>query len=126
MLTINVMTKKLLANLRARIWQAAHPEKHLAHARKYRSVHPRSPEIVSFLSAKNRCTNPNYCHWKDYGGRGIQFLFTSFEQFFAELGARPEGTTLDRYPNNDGNYEPGNVRWATKSEQRRNQRPVAA
>jgi hypothetical protein len=86
---------------------------HITHAREY----------MSYSSAKSRCTNQkDTFHWKDYGGRGIKFLFTSFEQFFAELGPRPEGTTLDRYPNNDGNYEPGNVRWATHSEQQLNRR----
>ena len=79
-------------------------------------------EYQSWQHAKNRCTNPNYNGWARYGGRGIKFLFTSFEQFFAELGLRPEGKSLDRYPNNDGHYEPGNVRWATRKEQRENQR----
>jgi hypothetical protein len=67
----------------------------------------------------------------NYGARGIRFLFTSFEEFFAELGPRPEGKdangkalcSLDR-KNNDGHYQPGNVRWATASEQRSNQRPM--
>jgi hypothetical protein len=58
----------------------------------------------------------------DYGGRGIKFLFDSFEQFFAELGPRPKGKTLDRIEN-DGNYEPGNVQWATPTEQLAHRRP---
>jgi hypothetical protein len=84
-----------------------------------------SPEYRSFAAAKSRCTNPNRNNWERYGGRGIEFRFTSFEEFFAHIGPRPEGMTLDRYPNNDGNYEPGNVRWATLSEQCKNQRPVS-
>jgi hypothetical protein len=76
-----------------------------------------SREYRSYQAAKFRCSNPKCCKWQYYGGRGIKFLFTSFEQFFAELGPRPTGTTLDRIEN-DGNYEPGNVRWATWHEQR--------
>jgi len=75
----------------------------------------------SYASARNRCNNPNSENWKHYGGRGINFLFESFAQFFAELGPRPKGTTLDRI-DNDGHYAPGNVRWSTKSEQEHNKR----
>ncbi len=80
-----------------------------------------TPEYRSFVSAKERCSNRNKPSWKDYGGRGIKFLFDSFEQFYTELGPRPEGFTLDR-KDNDGNYESGNVRWATITEQNTNQR----
>lgn len=82
---------------------------------------PRTPEYRAYSSAKYRCTNPNSPCWKDYGGRGIEFRFHSFAQFLGEVGKRPEGKTLDRKDNN-GNYEPGNVRWATPSQQRTNQR----
>lgn len=80
------------------------------------------PEHSSYSHAKDRCINPKNDAWKTYGGVGIKFLFTSFKQFFAELGIRPSGTTLDRYPNNKGNYEPGNVRWATPKQQQNNLR----
>lgn len=80
-----------------------------------------TPEYKSYQAAKQRCTDPNAENYPDYGGRGIKFLFTSFEQWFAELGPRPAGMTVDRI-NNNGNYEPGNVRWATAKQQRRNQR----
>jgi hypothetical protein len=97
--------------------RASHNKKHgMCMSREYRS----------FMAAKNRCTNQRDGHWKDYGGRGIKFLFTSFEQFFAYMGPRPEGTSLDRWPDNDGNYEPGNVRWANASEQNKNQRMTAS
>jgi len=76
-------------------------------------------EYRSYQMAKDRCTNPKNNRWKYYGGRGIRFLFTSFEQFFAELGLRPPRMTVDRI-NNDGHYELGNVRWATRKEQRNN------
>jgi hypothetical protein len=80
-----------------------------------------TPEYRSFLHARQRCNNPKDTKYPDYGGRGIEFRFTSFDQFFAELGPRPDGMTLDRI-NNDGHYEPGNVRWATGSQQIRNRR----
>jgi hypothetical protein len=96
--------------------------KHGASSRGARTV-----EFTAYHAAKGRCTNPNGAKWADYGGRGIQFLFTSFEQFLAEVGLRPSPEhSLDRWPNNDGNYEPGNVRWATKEQQVSNRRPYAA
>ena len=78
-------------------------------------------EYRAYNDAKNRCENPRHPKFADYGGRGIRFLFHSFQQFFAEIGPRPKGLTLDRTDNN-GHYAPGNVRWATRSEQNRNQR----
>ena len=83
-----------------------------------------TPEYTAFYEAQRRCKDTKFKQYADYGGRGIKFLFTSFEQFFAELGSRPEGKTLDR-KDNDGNYEPGNVQWATRSEQQHNQRRSA-
>ena len=81
-----------------------------------------TPEYRAFSAAKYRCNNPCVPGYKDYGGRGVRFLFASFEEFYAELGPRPgAGYSVDRI-NNDGNYEPGNVRWATWSQQIRNQR----
>ncbi|SRR5581483_2884504 len=83
-----------------------------------------SPEYRAYKNAKTRCTWPKHKFYAYYGGRGIRFLFDSFEQFFAELGPKPEPKHLysvDRIKN-DGHYEPGNVRWSTWSEQRRNQR----
>lgn len=80
-----------------------------------------SPEYISYQAAKQRCNDPKVWNYADYGGRGIKFLFTSFEQWLAELGPRSKGTTVDRIAN-EGNYEPGNVRWATPLQQRQNQR----
>ena len=69
-----------------------------------------------------RCTNPKAKTYGYYGGRGINVCehWRSFEHFLADMGERPEGTTLDRFPNRDGSYEPGNCRWATKKQQSEN------
>jgi hypothetical protein len=73
-------------------------------------------EYESYRKARARCLRPGNIQWADYGGRGIRFLFASFEDFFAELGPRPTGTTIHRVDNN-GNYEPGNCIWATPKQQ---------
>jgi hypothetical protein len=79
-------------------------------------------EYQAYANAKARCSNPNHPQWPDYGERGIQFLFESFEQFLDHVGPRPRGLTLDRI-DNDSHYMIGNVRWATWDEQARNRRP---
>jgi hypothetical protein len=77
---------------------------------------------------KNRCLNSRHKHFKNYGGRGITFApewidYIPFRNYVHEhLGPRPKGWTLDRI-HNDGNYEPGNLRWAPWSVQARNKRP---
>lgn len=75
---------------------------------------------------KQRCYNPATANFMDYGGRGITICdewVNDFEAFMAYVGPRPSPRhSIDRYPNNDGNYEPGNVRWATQSQQARNRR----
>jgi hypothetical protein len=80
-----------------------------------------TPEYRAYTDAKSRCNNPNSQRWYTHGGRGIKFLFKNFDEFFAAVGARPDGMTLDRI-DNDGHYEAGNVRWATPSQQVSNRR----
>jgi len=80
-----------------------------------------SKEHLAYRGARSRCNNPKDNNYPRYGGRGIRFNFISFEQFYKELGPKPKRKSLDRI-DNDGNYEPGNCRWATAKEQRANQR----
>ena len=81
-----------------------------------------TPEFKTFHSAKKRCTNPKVRSFPRYGGRGIEFRFESFEQFYKELGPKPTPTHSINRIDNDGHYEPGNVEWATDEEQRKNKR----
>ena len=86
----------------------------------------KSKEYKAWQDMKSRCHNPNSCNYKNYGGRGItvcQEWRDSFEAFLSHIGYAPEGNrmSIDRI-NNDGNYEPGNVRWATPYQQVMNRR----
>lgn len=79
---------------------------------------------AAWRAAKQRCGNPSHKNFHNYGGRGItmcQEWRDSFEAFYAHMGDSPPGLELDRI-NNNGNYEPGNCRWATRQEQIANQR----
>jgi hypothetical protein len=79
---------------------------------------PKTPAYYSWFNMKDRTTNPNNPRYASYGGRGISVCeeWLTFTNFFADMGARPDGTTLGRY-GDEGNYEPGNCSWQTRAEQ---------
>lgn len=79
---------------------------------------------VSWASMHARCTNAKLLCYRYYGGRGISVCerWSDFAAFVEDMGVRPPGTSIDRIDVN-GNYEPGNCRWATPTVQRNNQRP---
>lgn len=85
----------------------------------------RTKEYRAWFNMRARCFNPEHRQYGNYGGRGITVCdrWQDFANFLADVGPKPSPKhTLDRHPDNDGNYEPGNVRWATAKEQNRNQR----
>lgn len=90
----------------------------------------KSPTYVSWDSMIARCHRPTHPYYRDYGGRGIRVCdrwrgLGGFARFLADVGERPPGLTLDRI-NVEGDYEPGNVRWATLRQQRWNRRDMIA
>lgn len=85
-----------------------------------------TPTYNSWAGMLTRCKNSNQKHYKYYGGRGISVCerWHTFENFYEDMGNRPKGKSLDRWPDGDGNYEPGNTRWATQKQQVNNSRKL--
>jgi hypothetical protein len=81
----------------------------------------RTGTYLSYRAARSRCENVHNANFLHYGGRGIKFLFKSFEHFLAEMGERPEGKSLERI-DNDGHYEASNCCWDTRLQQCNNKR----
>jgi hypothetical protein len=83
-----------------------------------------APEYRIWIGMKSRTLNPKSEAYKHYGAKGVTVhprWLNSFANFLADVGPRPSPIhSIDRYPNRNGNYEPGNVRWATPKEQMRN------
>jgi hypothetical protein len=83
----------------------------------------KTPTYASWVGMRQRCTDPNSSGYHNYGARGVTTCsrWESFNAFLEDMGEKPPGMSLDRI-NNDGDYEPANVRWATAKQQARNTR----
>jgi len=95
---------------------------------RYHASLKRLPGWINWKSMIDRCSTRSHASYRNYGGAGITVCDRwkkSYEAFIEDVGPPPapgRQWTLDRFPNKSGNYEPGNVRWATQTEQQRNKR----
>lgn len=112
------------SRIRRQRWATGPDSARFSHGHNTKANGP-SLTYVSWTNMKTRCTNPDSSKYETYGGRGIKVCdrWMTFANFLADVGERPSKEhTLDRYPNRDGDYEPGNVRWALQKDQCRNRR----
>ena len=84
----------------------------------------RSGTYRAWVDMHGRCTRPSHRSYRWYGAQAVSVCarWKKFENFLADMGDRPPSMTLDRYPSKNGNYEPGNCRWATAQQQQNNRR----
>lgn len=99
------------------------PKARARHGHNRKGIH--SPTYRSWTSMTSRCSNPKDPSFMYYGERGVSVCerWREFENFLHDMGVRPPGKTIDRL-NSNGNYEPGNCRWATPKEQIQNRRQI--
>ncbi len=99
-------------------------KKKIGNANRKHGVYKESAIYVTWCNMKQRCYNKNNIGYKNYGGRGIKICdrwLNSFENFYEDMGNKPIGMTLERI-NNNGDYMPNNCKWASWTDQHRNQR----
>lgn len=110
--------EKLLA--RYKLWYLNNKKHADRNTKRYRQL---NPEVYIFQSLKQRCINPKVRNYKNYGGRGIKCLLTSYKDIVNSIGKRPSKIySIDRI-DNDGHYSMTNIRWATWKQQAQNRRP---
>jgi hypothetical protein len=102
------------------------PVKHGHSGKPRKRVRP-TPTYSSWNAMHCRCENPNASNYRLYGALGVRVCARwsgehGFSNFLRDMGERPPSTTLDRYPNRNGDYSPDNTRWATRKQQQRNRR----